>query len=82
MLKKHVKDWIVKIFCCDMSYFGVAFRDVTVYRLLSKGSVEEGIYRCAQNKLKLEQDVTGIAAKGKILRISRNKLEKGIGSAR
>ena len=34
-------------------------REVTVYRLISKNTVEEGMLRCAQAKLQLEQDVTG-----------------------
>ena len=31
-----------------------------MYKLLSKGTVEEGMNRCAENKLKLEEDVTGM----------------------
>ena len=34
-------------------------RDVTVHRLISKNTVEEGMYRCAQGKLKLEEELTG-----------------------
>ncbi len=34
-------------------------RDVTIYRLVSQNSIEEGMLRCALGKLKLEQDVTG-----------------------
>ncbi|ESN92387.1 hypothetical protein HELRODRAFT_103742 [Helobdella robusta] len=34
-------------------------RDVKVYRLITKNSIEEAMLRCAQDKLKLERDVTG-----------------------
>ncbi|KAJ0176428.1 hypothetical protein K1T71_007607 [Dendrolimus kikuchii] len=34
-------------------------RPVTIYRLLSKGTIEEGIYQIAQEKLNLEKHVTG-----------------------
>merc|ERR1712242_15287 len=34
-------------------------RDVKVIRFLSEDTIEEGIYTVAQEKLKLEQDVTG-----------------------
>ncbi|XP_048478560.1 SWI/SNF-related matrix-associated actin-dependent regulator of chromatin subfamily A containing DEAD/H box 1 homolog isoform X1 [Plutella xylostella] len=34
-------------------------RPVTIYRLLSKGTIEEGIYQVAQEKLNLEKHVTG-----------------------
>lgn len=33
-------------------------REVRVIRLVSKGTVEEAMLRCAQEKLKLEKDVT------------------------
>ena len=39
-------------------------REVTVYRLISKGTIEEGMYRATQGKLQLEADVTG-GEKGK-----------------
>ena len=32
-------------------------RSVTVYRLIAKNTVEEGILQCAQTKLRLEQDM-------------------------
>ena len=32
-------------------------REVTVIRLLCKGSIEEAIMQCAETKLKLEQDL-------------------------
>lgn len=35
-------------------------RDVTIYRLVSKNTIEEAMLRCAQAKLRLERDVTGI----------------------
>ena len=34
-------------------------RPVTIYRLLSAGTIEEGIYQVAQEKLNLEKHVTG-----------------------
>lgn len=34
-------------------------RPVTIYRLLSIGTIEEGIYQVAQEKLNLEKHVTG-----------------------
>jgi len=34
-------------------------KEVKVIRFLSEGTIEEGIYTIAQDKLKLEQDVTG-----------------------
>eukprot|EP00112_Aurelia_sp_Birch-Aquarium-sp1_P018391 Seg438.13 transcript_id=Seg438.13/GoldUCD/mRNA.D3Y31 product="SWI/SNF-related matrix-associated actin-dependent regulator of chromatin subfamily A containing DEAD/H box 1B" protein_id=Seg438.13/GoldUCD/D3Y31 len=34
-------------------------REVTVYKLISKDSIEEGIFTCANNKLNLERNVTG-----------------------
>ncbi|CAH0398191.1 unnamed protein product [Chilo suppressalis] len=34
-------------------------REVTIYRLLSAGTIEEGIYQVAQEKLNLEKHVTG-----------------------
>lgn len=37
-------------------------RDVSVYRLVSRNTVEEAMLRCAQAKLQLEQDVTGQGA--------------------
>jgi SWI/SNF-related matrix-associated actin-dependent regulator 1 of chromatin subfamily A len=33
-------------------------REVTVIRLISKDTVEEGMLRCARDKLKLEKDIT------------------------
>jgi len=39
-------------------------RPVAVHRLLAEGSIEEGIYACAQEKLKLEQDLA--AASGEV----------------
>jgi len=38
--------------------------DVNIYRLISKGSIEEAILNCAEKKLKLEMDVTGSGQKG------------------
>ena len=35
-------------------------RDVTVYRLLTEGTIEEGMHHCALKKLKLERDITEI----------------------
>ncbi|XP_038220736.1 SWI/SNF-related matrix-associated actin-dependent regulator of chromatin subfamily A containing DEAD/H box 1 homolog [Zerene cesonia] len=35
-------------------------RPVTIYRLLSAGTIEEGIYQVAQEKLTLEKHVTGV----------------------
>lgn len=35
-------------------------RDVSVFRLVSKNTIEEAMLRCAQAKLKLERDVTGL----------------------
>lgn len=37
----------------------VTFRDVTVVKLITKGTVEEKMLECAMTKLKLEKDVTG-----------------------
>ena len=34
------------------------FRTVKVIRLIAENTVEEGMLRCAQAKLRLEQDVT------------------------
>ncbi|KAI0218027.1 SWI/SNF-related matrix-associated actin-dependent regulator of chromatin subfamily A containing DEAD/H box 1 [Lamellibrachia satsuma] len=39
-------------------------RTVKVYRLVSANSIEEAMLRCAQAKLKLEQDVTGTNTDG------------------
>jgi len=39
-------------------------RDVKIYRLVSKSSIEEAILHCAEKKLKLEMDVTGGNQKG------------------
>jgi len=39
-------------------------RDVKVFRLVSKNSIEEAILHCAEKKLKLEMDVTGSGQKG------------------
>jgi len=33
---------------------------VSVFRLVSKNTIEEAMLRCAQAKLKLERDVTGL----------------------
>ena len=44
----------------SIKYLEYFCRDVHVYKLLSKGTVEEGMNRCAENKLKLEEDVTGM----------------------
>lgn len=35
-------------------------RDVTVYRLIAKDTIEEAILQCAQNKLRLEQDMASM----------------------
>lgn len=35
-----------------------------MYRLIAKNTVEEAMLKCAQDKLKLEKDVTGIGASG------------------
>jgi len=43
----------------------VMCRDVKIYRLISKNSIEEAILRCAEKKLKLEMDVTGSGQKGR-----------------
>lgn len=32
-------------------------RVVTVYRLIAKDTIEEGVFQCAQNKLRLERDM-------------------------
>jgi SWI/SNF-related matrix-associated actin-dependent regulator 1 of chromatin subfamily A len=34
-------------------------KEVTIYRLICEGTVEEGMLGCAQAKLNLEEDVTG-----------------------
>lgn len=47
------------------SYF-VFFREVTVIKLISKGTIEESILKMNEQKLKLEQDVTA-ADSGKSL---------------
>lgn len=39
-------------------------RDVKIYRLISKNSIEEAMLHCAEKKLKLEMDVTGSNNKG------------------
>ena len=39
-------------------YFGTFYREVSVVRLISKDTVEEGMLRCARGKLKLEKDIT------------------------
>lgn len=33
-------------------------RPVSIYRLISSGTIEEGIYQVAQEKLNLERDIT------------------------
>jgi len=43
------------------------YRDVKVYRLISKNSIEEAMLHCAEKKLKLEMDVTGGGQKGRAL---------------
>ena len=35
------------------------FSSINLYRFISEDTIEEGIYNVAQEKLKLEQDVTG-----------------------
>jgi len=40
-------------------------RDVKIYRLISKSSIEEAMLRCGEKKLKLEMDVTGSGQKGR-----------------
>lgn len=35
-------------------------REVTVYRLIAKDTIEEAILQCAQNKLRLEQDMASM----------------------
>lgn len=37
----------------------IFYRPVTIIRLLSKGTIEEGMYEIAQEKLHLEQQITG-----------------------
>ena len=44
-----------------------------MYKLLAKGTVEEAMNRCAESKLKLEEDVTGMG-RGKSLLISFQQL--------
>lgn len=39
-------------------------RDVNIYRLISKNTIEEAMLRSAEAKLKLEMDVTGAGDKG------------------
>lgn len=39
-------------------YFRTFYREVSVVRLISKDTVEEGMLRCARGKLKLEKDIT------------------------
>jgi len=36
-----------------------SYRPVTIIRLLSQGTIEEGMYEIAQEKLHLEQQITG-----------------------
>lgn len=40
------------------------FRDVTLYRLIGKNTIEEAMLKCAQEKLKLEREVTSTSAGG------------------
>ena len=47
-----------------ISSFVCIYRDVKIYRLVSKNSIEEAILHCAEKKLKLEMDVTGSNQKG------------------
>ena len=42
---------------CNTEYF-ILFREVTVIRLISDHTIEEAMLRCAQEKLKLEKDIT------------------------
>ena len=35
-----------------------SYRDVHVIRLIGQGTIEEDMLRCAQMKLKLEQDIS------------------------
>ena len=41
-----------------MMFVSVTIREVEVVRLVGRDTVEEDILRCAQQKLKLEQDMT------------------------
>ena len=50
---------------CLYLCMAICYRDVTIYRLVSKNTVEEAMLRSAQAKLQLEQDVTG-QTEGKI----------------
>jgi len=52
---------------CDNRCLLCICRDVKVYRLISKNSIEEAILHCAERKLKLEMDVTGSGQKGIML---------------
>ena len=51
----------------SLNTFVYMCRDVKIYRLVSKNSIEEAILHCAEKKLKLEMDVTGSNQKGMIL---------------
>jgi len=51
----------------SLSSFVFICRDVKIYRLISKNSIEEAILHCAEKKLKLEMDVTGSNQKGRTL---------------
>ena len=41
-------------------------RDVTVYKLISKDTIEESILACAKGKLHLEQNVAGNFDEGEL----------------
>lgn len=41
------------------------YRPVTIIRLLSEGTIEEGMYEIAQEKLHLERQITGNEGKYK-----------------
>lgn len=47
------------MFECGINFIGVHFTDrvVTVYRLIAKDTIEEGVLQCAQTKLRLERDM-------------------------
>lgn len=44
----------ITVFCVTYN------RDVTVYRLIAKDTIEEAILQCAQNKLLLERDMNAM----------------------
>jgi len=58
----------MQLICCVGCSLGLCVcRDVKIYRLISKNSIEEAMLRCGEKKLKLEMDVTGGGQKGRTL---------------